>query len=174
MPRFTTCLAFTLKFEGGYVNHPNDRGGATNRGVTQVNYDAWRIQKGLPRNPVLGISGDEVEAIYRANYWNAVRADDIMAPLDLCVFDAAVQHGAGRAAKWLQRVVGAKQDGKIGAKTLTALALLIERDGLEAVIGYYMEIRDEFYHDIVERDPSQVVFAKGWENRMTALRDELV
>jgi lysozyme family protein len=97
-----------------------------------------------------------------------------MAPLDLCVFDAAVQHGPSRAAKWLQRVVGAKQDGKIGPKTLTALALLIERDGLEAVIGYYMEIREEFYDDIVERDISQMVFRKGWRNRMDSLRKEMV
>ena len=170
---FRKSLDFVLQWEGGYVNHPNDRGGATNRGITQATYDSWRIRNGLSRSPVSGISGEEVSDIYASGYWKPVCADDLMAPLDLCVFDAAVQHGPGRAAKWLQRVVGAKQDGAIGPKTLTALALLIDRDGLEAVIGYYMEIRDEFYQDIVARDPSQAVFMRGWMNRMAAL-DEVV
>lgn len=168
--RFQACLEFVLRKEGGYSNHKADRGGATNRGVTQVTYDTWRVNNGLPRNPVSGISGDEVEAIYRAGYWLPSGADDLVAPLDLCLFDAAVQHGAGRAVKWLQRVVGARQDGAVGPQTFVATALLIERDGLYAVLDYYMEIRDGYYHEIVTNDPSQAVFLKGWMNRLDDLR----
>jgi lysozyme family protein len=173
MNRFNECLKFVLQREGGYVNHKNDRGGATNRGITQDTYDIWRVRNGMSRNPVLGISGEEVEFLYHSGYWRPVRADDLMAPLDLCLFDSAVQHGAGRAAKWLQRTVGVRQDGAIGPKTLTALALLIERDGLPAVIGYVMEIRDGFYHEIVADDPTQMVFLEGWMNRMDDLREAL-
>ena len=173
MSRFDECLKFVLTREGKYSHNPADRGGATNMGITQVNYDAWRIKHGLSRNPVLGISGAEVGEIYAAGYWQPVCADGLVAPIDLCVFDAAVQHGSGRAAKWLQRTVGTRQDGVIGPQTLTASALLIERDGLEAVIRYYMEIRDGFYHEIVANDPSQAVFLKGWMNRMDALREAM-
>ena len=69
--------------------------------------------------------------------------------------------------------MGVRQDGAIGPKTLTALALLIERDGLPAVIGYVMEIRDGFYHEIVADDPTQMVFLEGWMNRMDDLREAL-
>jgi lysozyme family protein len=173
MTRFTKCLAFVLQWEGGYVNHKNDHGGATNRGITQANYDAWRIRNGLSRNPVSGISGAEVDAIYRAGYWDAIRADELVDPIDLCVFDAAVQHGPSRAAKWLQRVVGTLQDGKIGSKTLHALAIKVEADGLNEVLDDYMAIRDGFYHEIVNNDVSQYVFMKGWMNRMASLREAL-
>lgn len=171
MSRMDEPLKFVLEREGGYSNNPTDRGGATNRGITQKSYDSWRIRNGLSRNPVSGISGEEVTSIYRTGYWLPVCADDLLAPLDLCVFDAAVQHGSSRAAKWLQRVVGAKQDGKIGPKTLVLLALELERCGLFAVIDRYMDIRDDFYHDIVANDPSQAVFLKGWMNRLESLRE---
>lgn len=173
MTRFDACLDFVLQWEGGYVNHKNDRGGATNRGITQATYDNWRVRNGLSRNPVSGISGAEVEAIYRNGYWNVVCGNDLAEPLDLCVFDAAVQHGPGRAAKWLQRVVGTIQDGKIGAKTLTALAVMVEAEGLDNVLDNYMAIRDGFYHEIVENDPNQFVFLQGWMNRLGALREAI-
>ena len=171
MSRFDTCLEFVLAREGKYSNNPADRGGATNQGITQVNYDAWRVAHGLSRKPVLGISGAEVSEIYTTGYWQPVRANELVPPLDLCLFDAAVQHGPRRAIKWIQRVVGAMPDGVLGPKTLTLLALLIERDGLDAVINDYMAIRDGFYHEIVANDISQAVFLKGWMNRMDALRE---
>lgn len=171
--RFAICLKFVLKHEGGYSNNPNDRGGATNKGITQVTYDVWRIAHDLSRNPVLGISGAEVGKIYADDYWKPVRADALSTPLDLCLFDAAVQHGPRRAVKWLQRVVGAVSDGVIGPKTLTLLALRVERDGMRAVLDEYIAIRDDFYHEIIANDPSQVVFIKGWMNRLDALRDAM-
>jgi len=127
----------------------------------------------MSRNPVIGISGAEVEAIYRSRYWLPVCADSLVPPLDLVLFDAAVQHGPVRAAKWLQRVVGARQDGAIGPQTLTATALLIERDGIESVVEYFMQIREDFYQEIVANDPKQAVFERGWANRMTALQETL-
>jgi lysozyme family protein len=69
---FERALEFTLRWEGGYVNHPSDPGGATNRGITQVTYDQWRTQKRLPTREVRLIEEHEVRSIYWQYYWAPV------------------------------------------------------------------------------------------------------
>jgi lysozyme family protein len=169
MSRFAECLNHVLKFEGGYSDNPLDRGGATNRGITQATFDEWRVSNGLPRSPVVGISGQEINAIYRNRYWKPVCAEQLPAPLDLCVFDAAVQHGTYRAAKWLQRVSLSIPDGIVGPKTLEAVQAVIDAHGVDQVVEEYMDIRRHFYAEIVANDATQKTFERGWENRMKDL-----
>lgn len=173
MTRFDECLSFVLRHEGGYTNNPLDRGGATNRGITQGTLDAWRISQGLPRSPVSGLSGQEINAIYQKKYWTPVCAGNLDAPLDLVVFDAAVQHGPSRAVRWLQESVECQQDGIAGPKTLQAVSAFVERHGLHDLMRDYMLRREDYYHAIVEKDPKQVVFARGWAIRMTNLYEEI-
>ena len=97
---FERCLAITLKWEGGYSNNPDDPGGATNLGITQREYDRWRDGKQLHRQSVRLITMDEARAIYRLNYWDAMQCDSLPLGYDLCVFDAAVNSGTGRARTW--------------------------------------------------------------------------
>lgn len=118
--RFEACLKHVLEYEGYYSNDPHDPGGATMRGVTQRVYDAWRERQGKPRQAVKEITRDEIEAIYRANYWAVVRAGELPVGLDLCVFDFAVNSGPARAARHLQAVLGVRVDGHIGDVTLDA------------------------------------------------------
>ena len=94
--RFEACLAHVLKHEGFYSDDPCDPGGKTMRGITQRVYDAWRERQGKARAHVWDIAKDEIEAIYRANYWAVVRADELPAGLDLAVFDFAVNSGPTR------------------------------------------------------------------------------
>lgn len=117
---FAPALVRVLAHEGGYSNHPADPGGPTMRGITQRVYDAFRRTAGLPARPVRAITEDELRAIYRRQYWDAVRADDLPQGLDYCVFDAAVNSGPAQAAKWLQRALGISADGQVGALTLDA------------------------------------------------------
>lgn len=98
---FETCLAVTLKWEGGYSNHPDDPGGPTMRGIIQREYDAWRKKQGKSKRPVRQLEEAELRAIYRTEYWDAMGCDGLPAGLDLCVFDAAVNSGVGRAKTWL-------------------------------------------------------------------------
>lgn len=97
---FERCLAVTLAWEGGYANHPDDPGGATMRGVTQGTYDEYMRALGKRRRPVRGITDAELRDIYRKNYWDACGCDALPTGLDLCVFDAAVNTGVGRARPW--------------------------------------------------------------------------
>ncbi|GLK69917.1 glycoside hydrolase family 108 protein [Ancylobacter dichloromethanicus] len=119
---FDEALKRVLVHEGGYADHPADPGGATMKGVTQRVYDGWRARHGLPQRPVRRIEPGEVAAIYRRQYWDAVRGDDLPAGLDYALFDAAVNSGPAQAAKWLQRTLKVAADGQIGEATLAGLA----------------------------------------------------
>src|SRR4051812_49409881 len=118
---FQIDLADVLRREGGFVHDPLDPGGATNHGVTQHEYTHWRAGHGLPSRSVRLIATDEIAAIYAEDYWQPIRGDDLPAGVDYCVFDFAVNSGPTRAVKFLQRAVGAKDDGAIGDKTLSAV-----------------------------------------------------
>jgi lysozyme family protein len=99
---FDACLVHTLKWEGGYSNHPDDPGGATMKGVTQAVYDAYRKRRGWRgRQSVSRITDAEVRDIYRTNYWDACGCEGLEPGLDLAVFDAAVNSGPARARAWL-------------------------------------------------------------------------
>ena len=115
---FAACLAQVLLSEGGWSDHPADPGGATMKGITLATYRKYR--PGATKADLRAIADAEVAQIYREGYWNAVRGDDLPAGLDLVAFDAAVNSGTGRAAKWLQSAVGAVADGRIGAGTAAA------------------------------------------------------
>lgn len=164
--RFRACLADTLKWEGGWSNHPKDPGGATMRGVIQRVYDAWREKNGLPRRSVRLIEDSEVEAIYRENYWNLVRGDELPPGLDLATFDFGVNSGPARSARYLQTVLGVKVDGVIGPVTLKAAADANPLDTVKAL----MEARRKFLHQIPYKD----VFIKGWLNRCAGIEQACV
>lgn len=100
-------------------------------------------------------------------------ADRLPVPLDLCVFDAAVQHGTHRAAKWLQRVALSIPDGVVGPKTLAAVNSVIQAHGVQSVVDQYMEIRRNFYAEIIANDAKQKTFERGWKSRLRSLEDIL-
>ena len=118
---FRSSLTQVLKYEGGYSNHPRDPGGATMKGVTQRVYDAWRRKHSLAPRSVRYLEQNELEAIYKHDYWDKVHGDDLPSGVDLAVFDLAVNSGVSRAAKMLQACAGVAQDGIIGPATLAAV-----------------------------------------------------
>jgi lysozyme family protein len=165
--RFNDCLEFVLEREGKeFTNDPLDRGGATKFGVTQATFDKYLEDRKLDNKSVAIIEPEEVADVYETYYWTA----GLPQPLDLMVFDAAVQHGTERARKWLQRVLGVKEDGAIGPQTMAALTAQIANGQLPMLEIAYTQIRQSFYNKIVIRDPSQARFQKGWANRMALLK----
>jgi len=148
--------------EGGWSNHPKDPGGATMKGVTQRTYDADNKRRGVPTRSVKHITDAEVTAIYDGQYWDTIRGDDLPGGLAYCVFDASVNSGPARAAKWLQRALGVTQDGVIGVQTLAAL---IGRD-LKEVIDQYCDYRLAF----MKRLKHWSTFKNGWTRRVAEVR----
>lgn len=159
---FERALALVLKHEGGYVNHPKDPGGATNRGVTQAVYDAYRKMRGRGTMSVKFITGEELRAIYKFQYWDRVQGDFLPAGLDYAVFDFAVNSGVGRASKSLQAVLGVAQDGQIGARTLAAI------HSSTAVINALCDRRIGFLRNL----KTFLTFGKGWTRRVADVRAE--
>lgn len=96
---FERCLKEVLRQEGGYVHDPQDPGGETNYGVTKRTARAHSYNGSMKSIPM-----SVVERIYRAGYWDAVKADDLPAGLDLAVFDFAVNSGPSRALAFLKTV----------------------------------------------------------------------
>lgn len=166
---FEAALAFTLGWEGGYANDPQDKGGPTNHGITQATYDTWQKAHGLVPQGVKAISKEEVAAIYREGYWDAAGCNGLDDLVALVVFDAAVNHGVKRSSRWLQKCVMVTQDGVVGPQTLKA-ANNVEPVALATAL---LDLRQDFYNDIVENSPSQGKFLNGWLNRVAALRKEI-
>ena len=116
MSNFDECLKLVLHHEGGYVNHPKDPGGETNMGVTKRVYEKWCMENDLEQKDMKDLEFDDVAPIYKKNYWDRVKADQLPEGLDLCVFDWAVNSGTGRAAKKLQAMIGTTVDGGMVSK----------------------------------------------------------
>ena len=153
---FDKCFEMLLAHEGGFVNHPDDPGGATNLGVTKrtlQNYLGRHVSMDEMRN----LTPEDVKPIYRLNYADAVCFDDLPAGLDWAMLDWAVNSGSGRAAKALQKIVGAKQDGAIGPKTLQAVA----NYETEETIGKLHDSRQKFYEGLSHFK----TFGRGWTRR---------
>ena len=156
--KFDKCLEMLLHHEGGYVWHPEDPGGETNLGVTRAVYEQW-VGRQVMDGEMKTLTPDDVAPIYKKNYWDKVRGDDLPAGLDWAAFDWAVNSGAGRPAKAIQRCVGATQDGAIGPKTLAAIA----NKEPDKIIEYVHDIRQKFY----ERLKTFKTFGRGWTRRNT-------
>ena len=166
---FDKSIPFILRWEGGFVDHPNDPGGRTNKGVTQKVYDAWRTRQGQPGRDVKLIDEAEVHAIYESGYWLPPRCDLLLEPLDLVQFDTAVNMGVGRAVRMLQRCVGCEADGDFGPGTKKA----VEASDCGNTVAAYCDAREAYYRNLAAAKPKLQVFLKGWLNRLNALRREV-
>lgn len=166
---FPHAVGLVLSHEGGYINHPSDPGGHTNKGITIP-----ALSKFLGRiatvHDIRALTDVQAMAIYKADYWDRVRGDDLPPGLDYCVFDFAVNSGTGRAAKMLQVLVGVEPDGGIGPKTLAAVADYVARETLEATITQYQAKRMHY----LEALPTFSTFGKGWTRRVNEVLDEAI
>lgn len=160
--RYQRMLDRIIAREGGFVNHPADRGGPTNYGITQRTLSEAR---GMPTTlaDVRNLDESEARAIYTSRYiiepgYAGIADDDL---LDLVV-DCAVNHGPARATMWLQQAAGVRDDGVLGPVTRAAVDAAYAAHLYRAVLA----ARCTFYGRLISRDTSQAVFAAGWAARV--------
>lgn len=170
---FEEALALVLKAEGGYVNNPNDKGGETNKGIIQRVYDKYRTNKSLPLQSVRYISNDEVKEIYHDSYWMPGKCEEMTYGVAILHFDSCVNCGIKQSAKFLQRAVKCADDGIVGTQTIEAVHQYVKVYSEPVLINAYLNQRSEFYYYLIDKDPSQRVFIKGWQNRLKQLGDYL-
>jgi lysozyme family protein len=142
----------------GFVNIKGDRGGVTKYGIAQNSH---------PNIDITALDLAGAQDIYYREYWLTGLCPKLQEAVAVIHFDGCVNHGPGRARKFLQQSVNAAVDGLIGNKTLDALAATPE----EEIINNLSHIRIQFYKDIVNNDPSQSKFINGWLNRISEVTD---
>ncbi len=143
--RFPICLPITLAYEGGYVDHPKDPGGATNLGITIKTLSSW-LSRPASKAEVKSLTLDKAAPIYRKNYWDAAGCGGYRPGADLCVFDAAVNSGVSRSLSWAKGV-------KAGADA-------------KAFVGQFCDLRLGF----LKRLGTFKTFGGGWSKRVASIR----
>jgi lysozyme family protein len=149
---FDKCLEMLLHHEGGYVWHEEDPGGETNLGVTKKVYQDWGGTKEM-----IDLTVEDVAPIYKKNYWDRCKCDELGSGLDWAVFDWAVNSGTRRVSKALQKACGAERDGVIGNKTLA----LANGQDVKYMIEEIGVIRQSFYESL----RTFKTFGRGWTRR---------
>jgi hypothetical protein len=159
--RFDLCLQVVLAKEGGFSDDPADPGGATQMGITARTLAAWRGRP-VTADEVRALPPEEAKEIYRAQYWNLMRCEDLPRGVDLAVFDFGVNAGPATAVKALQRAIGTMPDGAVGPFTLRAAQSTDPR----ALVGAICQARLEVYRGL----GGFARFGKGWTSRVEDVR----
>ena len=154
---FEKSLELVLAHEGGYVNHPSDPGGKTNLGVTQrvwEDYVGHKVDEQTMRN----LTKELVAPLYKSRYWDAVHGDQLPSGADYLAFDFAVNAGAFRSIKTIQRALNITADGVIGPVTVKA----IQDTNAEDFINSFSAAKESFYRGL----SNFPTFGRGWFNRV--------
>lgn len=159
---FNKSLKLVLKHEGGYVDNPKDPGGATNRGITIAVLAAWR-GKAVSKTDVRNLTLDEAGKIYKKQYWDAVKGDDLPEGLDYAMFDYAVNSGPTKAVRDLQKALGVKVDGHIGEITIQTIN---DYPNIKTLISKLCDNRLAWMKTL----KTWKTFGKGWTSRVTEVK----
>ena len=166
-------LSFIItNFEGGFVDDPDDHGGATNYGVTAADYGEF-LGLGHPAsaNQVRNMTMSDAITIFQRRYIDAPGFGVVpLGTLRLVVVDSGILFGQGTAAMWLQTALGLQADGILGPISTAALAKLTDYRGTAQKV---LVQRFRRIGRIVGHDPTQVRFVEGWLNR-TAMLLEMI
>lgn len=174
MTAFDEAFAHTVGLEGGYSNHPDDRGGETMFGITQAVARATGYDGAMKALPLA-----TAKAIYKARYWDVLMLDSISAKsaaLAAELFDTAVNMGTSKAGEMLQIALNAlndqgrlygdvAEDGDVGAKTIAALAAYLVKRGKpgEAVLVRALNcLQGARYIEISRLRAANESFVYGW------------
>ena len=154
---FEKSLELVLAHEGGYVNHPSDPGGKTNLGVTQRVWEDYVGHK-VDEAEMRSLTKELVAPLYRKEYWDAVHGDQLPSGADYLAFDFAVNAGAFRSIKTIQRALNITADGIIGPVTVKA----IQDTNAEEFINNFTNAKESFYRSLANFP----TFGRGWLNRV--------
>ena len=161
---FARSLAHVLVHEGGFVDHPQDPGGATNKGVTLAVFQRF-FGAAMTTADLKAITDDQLQDLYKTDYWDKCKCDALPDGVDYVVFDQAVNSGPRRSAKWLQAVIGVAVDGGIGPNTIAAASTFVALDA----VNQMCDVRLAFLRGI--RNGSQwATFGRGWQARVDGVR----
>ena len=173
---FDKAHEFTARWEGGYVDNPNDPGGATNYGISlaflrsQAKSDADINKDGsIDKKDIKALTKEDAKRLLKKCFWDVLDLDRLVDAgkprMAAVLYDTAMNMGAAFARKMGQKAVKTVADGIWGAKTWEAFKAA---DDFASAMEM-CRIRKERYAQIVAGKTSLKVFLKGWNNRVTSL-----
>ena len=163
----TLLVPFIQKWEGGWVDDPSDRGGATMKGITLITYGAFQKSKGQPapsKDDLRNMSDEEWLDVFKSLYWDRWKADEIENQSVANILVDWVWASGVWGIKIPQRILQVADDGIVGEKTISKLNSVDQASLFDDI----QKARQEFVTDLAERDPSQNRFINGWLNRINA------
>lgn len=169
MRDFNDYFKVILEHEGGFNNHPADPGGATNYGVSLLFLKDVSLIDGdidhdgdIDKDDIIALTIEDSEKIYKKFFWDPLHLEGIESELlQLHLFDHGVNAGTKTAVKLLQRVLGIVDDGSIGPVTTR-----ITNRYIGDIVEKYKTARQNYYLQLVDKNPKLGVFKKGWLNRV--------
>jgi len=159
MTTFDRAMKFVLRWEGGYSDHPSDPGGETNFGISK---------RAHPDVDIKNLREETAKEIYRKEYWDEIRGDELPDAVAISVMDYAVNSGVGQASRALQTIVHAKSDGQIGPNTLKQVNVATEILGEKIIAQKIVMQRSDFLCGLLS-NPDYIPFMKGWMRRTHSL-----
>ncbi len=167
MAQFNSFFKNLMVLEGGFVDDPKDHGGATFRGLTLYTWEKSGWDKNHDDHIDIAdlklITPEDAAKVYKLLYWDYIKGDEINSQsIAEIIFDWAVNSGTATATKKVQSLLGIKADGVFGPNTLKAVNQAIPQNLFELI----KSSRIAFYASIIKRDPSQIKFKNGWNNRI--------
>lgn len=160
---------YIYKWEGKFVNDPDDRGGATNKGITICTYEQYCRLKGYSRPTITGlknISFGQWMDILKSLYWDKWKADDIENQSVANLLVDWVWTSGNYGIKLPQKILNVPVDGIVGYQTIAAIN---SRDA-KTLFGQIKAERIAFIDRICKSRPANIKFKKGWLNRLNDLR----
>lgn len=151
MSDFEKAFTLVMRFEGGYSNDSRDPGGETNFGISKHAY---------PNLDIAGLTEDQAKDIYKSDYWQAISGDLLPYPINVLIFDAAVNHGKKRAVTMLQDALKIKSDGLIGEQTIKAV-----KSAPDEFCAVYLAKRARQY----AKTRNFSIYGDGWLKRLFVL-----
>jgi len=159
------CFDMVIIHEGGYVDNPVDPGGATNLGCTKAVWEQYMGHE-VTKDDIRNLTKEDVKPLYKKRYWDAIHGDALPSGLDYCIFDCAINSGVGRAAKFIQEIVGVPADGAIGNNTISAIAQI----NPVTLVNEFSDKRQYFLESL----KIFATFGKGWTKRVLEVRNKSI
>ena len=176
MSKFSDAHEFTARWEGGFVNHPSDPGGATKHGISlrflqQQGHEMGDIDEDgdVDLDDILALTPETAAEIMEANFWTPLRLNKVPPLSAMVIYDTAVNMGTSFARRMAQRALGVQPDGKWGPLTWAKFETCDDKSTAQAMLN----LRRARYVELTQNNPQFYAFQTGWFNRVSALSSEI-
>lgn len=165
MADYRNIIPFIKRFEGGYVNHPNDKGGCTNMGVTISTFRQY-YGRNKTCEDLRKLTEEQWQYIFKKGFWDRIQGDKIECQSVANMIVDYVWASGVYGIKYVQKLLGVSADGLIGSKTLQAIN---SYPSSKELFERIRQRRLDHFDAIVKNNPSQKVFLKGWKRRVNSM-----